>query len=102
MGRLVLRRDDHKRAARTAACIRNGGRELDLVLAWTRNSDKDGPGLAQLARWLAEPILDGDGSGCEAALNLDGGPSTGIVLAEPPEELHRPFGHVPWALVVKR
>jgi hypothetical protein len=95
-----IRTDDGKRASRTAACIRDAGRELDFVLAWTRNGDRDGPGLFEMAEWLGQPLVAGDASGCEAALNLDGGPSTGIVLRGKPEELHKPYGRVPWAIAV--
>ena len=99
-GAVGIHHDDGKRAARTAACIRDEGRELDVVLAWTRNSDRDGPGLLELARWLAAPIALGDRSGCESALNLDGGPSTGVYFRGFPDELRKPFGPVPWALVI--
>jgi uncharacterized protein YigE (DUF2233 family) len=99
-GAIGIRTDDGKRASRTAACIRDGGHELDFVLAWTRNGDRDGPGLFEMAEWLREPLFATETSGCEAALNLDGGPSTGIVLRGMPEELHKPYGRVPWALAV--
>ncbi|HKQ70429.1 MAG TPA: phosphodiester glycosidase family protein [Polyangiaceae bacterium] len=100
-GIVGIRSDDGKRAARTAVCVREHGRELDFVLAWTRNSDRDGPGLLELARWLTEPLAAGDAGGCEAALNLDGGPSTGVVVRGFPDELRKPFGRVPFALVTK-
>jgi hypothetical protein len=99
-GSLGIRSDDGKRAARTVACVRDAGRELDFVLAWTRNSDHDGPGLFEMAEWLREPLVDGDGSGCEAALNLDGGPSTGVVVRGSPGELRKPYGRVPWAIAL--
>jgi hypothetical protein len=100
-GTLGIRSDDGKRASRTVACIRNGGTELNLVLAWTRNSDRDGPGLFEMAEWLRQPLVPDDKTGCDAALNLDGGPSTGLVLRDLPAELHKPYGRVPFALVVK-
>jgi hypothetical protein len=99
-GAIGIVHDDRKRAARTAACIRKDGHELDVVVSFTRNSDRDGPGLLELAEWLAVPIAPGDESGCEAALNLDGGPSTGIVVRALPDETKRPFGRVPWALAL--
>jgi hypothetical protein len=99
-GSLGIHGDDGKRAARTVACVRDAGRELDLVLAWTRNSDHDGPGLFEMAEWLREPLVDGDASGCEAALNLDGGPSTGAVVRGFPGELRKPYGRVPWAIAL--
>ena len=100
-GSLGIRSDDGKRASRTVACIREGGAELNLVVAWTRNSDRDGPGLFETAQWLREPLVSGDKTGCEAALNLDGGPSTGVVLRELTDELHKPFGRVPFAIAVR-
>jgi hypothetical protein len=99
-GSLGIRSDDGKRASRTVACIRDGGAELNLVLAWTRNSDRDGPGLFEMAEWLRQPLVFGDKTGCEAALNLDGGPSTGVVLRDLPGELHKPYGRVPFAMAV--
>jgi uncharacterized protein YigE (DUF2233 family) len=100
-GRIGMRGDDGKRAARTALCVRRDGQELDFTLAWTRNSDRDGPTLFQMAAWLAGPVVSGDASGCEAALNLDGGPSTGLYLRDQPELAHRSFGRVPFALVLR-
>lgn len=64
-----IRSDTGERAARTAICIRDGGRELELVVA-TESPDAPGPTLFELANELAA-------EGCEQALNLDGGPSTG-------------------------
>lgn len=75
--RLVVERtgnvksDDGKRAERTALCLRDEGHTIDAVIV--RGSDdgeSPGPSLFALARHLAE-------DGCESALNLDGGPSTG-------------------------
>lgn len=101
-GAVGIRSDDGQRAARTAACIREGGRELDLIVAASKRRLGGGPGLLQLARWLAEPLAPGEASGCEAALNLDGGPSTGIVVAGAPGLFREPLGPVPFALVVPR
>ena len=61
-----------------------------------------GPGLLQLARWLSEPLAPGEASGCEAALNLDGGPSTGFIVRGPPALFREPLGPVPFALVLGR
>jgi hypothetical protein len=101
-GSVGIRTDDGKRAARTVACIRDGGRELDIVVAVSKERLGSGPGLFQLARWLAEPLAPGEPSGCEAALNLDGGPSTGLVVAPAPELFRAPLGPVPFVLVVPR
>lgn len=67
-----VKSDDGKRAERTALCTRDAGRTLDVVIV--RGSDDGesaGPSLFALARHLAD-------AGCESALNLDGGPSTGV------------------------
>ena len=101
-GSAGIRTDDGRRAARTAVCVREGGRELDLIVAASPERLGAGPGLFQLARWLAEPLASGELSGCEAALNLDGGPSTGLVVAPVPELFRAPLGPVPFVLVVPR
>jgi len=101
-GAIGIRSDDGQRAARTAACIRDRGRELDWVVATSKRHLGSGPGLLQLAHWLAEPLARGEVSGCEAALNLDGGPSTAVVVAGAPELFRAPLGPVPFALVVPR
>lgn len=68
--------DDGKRAERTALCIREGGRVLDVVLVrGSEDGESPGPSLFALAQYLV-------GSGCDAALNLDGGPSTGASWRE--------------------
>jgi hypothetical protein len=99
-GAIGIRGDDGQRAARTAACIREAGRELNFVVALGKGQLGGGPGLLQLAQWLAQPLAPGEPSGCEAALNLDGGPSTGIVVAGLPKLGRLPLGPVPFALVV--
>jgi hypothetical protein len=101
-GSVGIRTDDGQRAARTALCIREGGRELDVIVAASQERLGAGPGLFQLARWLAEPLAPGEPSGCEAALNLDGGPSTGLVVASAPALFRAPLGPVPFVLVVPR
>jgi len=99
-GAIGIRRDDGQRAARTAACIRRAGLELDLIVTLRRGHPGGGPGLLQLAHWLAGPLAPGELAGCEAALNLDGGPSTGVVVGGRPELVRLPLGPVPFALVV--
>jgi hypothetical protein len=54
------------RAARTAVCVRDDGKVLDLYLSADTGP---GPTLRELADYLVS-------EGCESALNLDGGPST--------------------------
>jgi phosphodiester glycosidase len=102
-GRPGVHRDDGRRAARTALCLRDGGRSLDIVLAWNPDRPGDGPGLHRLAELLSRPLRAGDEGGCEDALNLDGGPSTGVTFSSMPAGWgpHAP-GPVPWALAVTR
>jgi hypothetical protein len=70
-GRNNIRRPTRQTAARTALCIRDGGRRLDVYLARREPSrGRAGPNLYTLAAELVR-------EGCEHALNLDGGPSTG-------------------------
>jgi uncharacterized protein YigE (DUF2233 family) len=64
-----IARDDGRAAERTALCLRDHGRELEVVVARGEAGGR-GPTLALLADMLVS-------RGCEAALNLDGGPSTG-------------------------
>jgi uncharacterized protein YigE (DUF2233 family) len=65
-----IARDDGRAAERTAICIREQGRELEVVVARGEAAGR-GPTLALLADILVS-------RGCEGALNLDGGPSTGV------------------------
>ena len=98
-GLVGVHRDDGRRYARTAACVRDGGRTLDLVLTWDPDAPMRGPGLLWLARRLAGPSPTGDGHGCERALNLDGGPSTGFAIARGPT--HGAVGPTPWLLTAR-
>lgn len=62
-----IARDTGRRAARTALCLREGGRVLEV---WVVPAEPaEGPTLFALAHELRD-------AGCEDALNLDGGPST--------------------------
>jgi hypothetical protein len=98
-GVIGVHRDDGRRFARTAACVRDDGRTLDLVLTWCVDDAMRGPGLLWLARRLAGPSPTGDPGGCELALNLDGGPSTGLLLE--PGAGHDAVGPTPWLLTVR-
>jgi hypothetical protein len=74
-GAVGIRSDDKRRASRTVACDVAGRLHLVVIGA----PPGDGPTLLETARFLAaEPTLGG--LGCSAALNLDGGPSTGVWL----------------------
>lgn len=103
-GRVGVHRDDGRRFARTVACVRDGGRTLDLIATWQLDAPLRGPGLYELARRLAGPSPTGDG-GCEAALNLDGGPSTGVFARAANGRwryVHDAVGPTPWLLVARR
>ncbi len=100
-GSVGIHRNDEKRAARTVACIRDAGRTLDLLIVFTPELPGDGPTLFELSRRLSTPLVAGDDSGCGSALNLDGGPSTGMIVRAAPELRYDPVGPVPFALVVE-
>lgn len=71
-----IRSDDGRRADRTVLCLRDGGRTMDLIIARTDDlTGMGGPTLYELSRLLR-------GRGCRNALNLDGGPSTGVAWRE--------------------
>ncbi len=72
-GHANVKRDDGKRAERTAVCLKRDGRELTFVIA---KDAQRGPSLYALGHWLEK-------RGCDDALSLDGGPSTGAVYASP-------------------
>ena len=65
-GAVNLHGDDGRKAERTALCVLDEGRRIEVVVA----HGKTGPTLTLLAEMLVS-------RGCEDALNLDGGPSTG-------------------------
>jgi len=104
-GRPGIRTDDGQRAPRTVLCLGEGGRRIDLVLVWRASNPLEGPGLFALSRALSKPLLAPDPRRCEQALNLDGGPSTGLVLRRDLRARdavrHLPLGPVPWALAVR-
>ncbi len=71
-GKVNIKRDDGKRADRTALCLRKDGFWLEVWVARTRSVwGEKGPTLYQFAHWMKD-------TGCYQALNLDGGPSTGV------------------------
>jgi hypothetical protein len=63
---LIPKLKEQGRAARTGACVRDGGKTLELYLTEPKDL---GPSLSDFAQFLLA-------QGCEHALNLDGGPST--------------------------
>lgn len=68
-----IHKDDSREAERTALCLRDGGAVIEVALA--RGAGRSGPTLSAWSKLLAE-------RGCEGALNLDGGPSTGAAWVE--------------------
>jgi uncharacterized protein YigE (DUF2233 family) len=73
-GELGFPDEDHRFSRRTVVGQDGHGRILFLIAPWGRLS------LHQLSRYLVESDLD-----LQIALNLDGGTSTGLLLAEPAE-----------------
>ncbi len=73
-GGSIIARDDGRAAERTALCLRDQGRQLEVIVARGEAAGR-GPTLALLADMLVS-------RGCEGALNLDGGPSTGVAWRE--------------------
>lgn len=67
-----VKKDDGQRAERTALCLADGGKTMRVVIA---RDEGTGPSLYAFGQYLAR-------AGCEGALNLDGGPSTGAAWRE--------------------
>jgi Phosphodiester glycosidase len=94
-GKSGIHRDDGKRAARTVACL--VGSRLHLIVVSAPRGE--GPTLYELAELLRAPSPRG--FGCHAALNLDGGPSSGAWFAPSLGARQRaPLAHVAYALAV--
>ncbi len=92
--------DRGDRYARAAACVRDRGATVDFIVTWSAAEPLRGPGLLAFAKALAGPSPAGDETGCESALNLDGGPSAGIVVDRSEAGSHPAVGPVPWAIVL--
>ena len=76
-GQPAVTRVGENTASRTALCIRDHGRGLDAYVANVEPSrGRAGPTLYTFSRQLVT-------EGCEEALNLDGGPSTGFAWRSP-------------------
>ena len=94
-GKLGVYRDDGRRAARTVACLVDDTLHL-IVIAAPRG---DGPTLFETAALLRE--ASPSGFGCRRALNLDGGPSSGVWFAPDVQAKQRPpFAKVGYALAI--
>jgi len=83
-GKSGIYRDDGRRAARTIACLVGAVLHF-IVIAAPRG---DGPTLFETAELLREPLPGG--FGCRRALNLDGGPSSGVWFSAAVNAKQRP------------
>jgi hypothetical protein len=96
-GKANVRSDDGQRAARTALCVRDEGRTVDVFVAEPSPGTR-GPSLFALSQYLSTEHR------CDDALNLDGGPSTGAAFREgdaaSPKVLP-PHGPLRYALVMR-
>jgi hypothetical protein len=94
-GKLGIYRDDGRRAARTVACLVRDALHL-IVISAPRG---DGPTLFETAQLLREPRPAG--FGCRRALNLDGGPSSGVWFAsEVGAKQRAPLAKVAYAIAI--
>ncbi|HYP86552.1 MAG TPA: phosphodiester glycosidase family protein, partial [Polyangiaceae bacterium] len=88
-------RDDGRRAARTVACLAPRALRF-IVIAAPRG---EGPTLFEAAGLLRAPAPLG--FGCRVALNLDGGPSTGVWFAPSINARQRPpLANVGYAIAI--
>jgi uncharacterized protein YigE (DUF2233 family) len=94
-GKTGVYRDDGRRAARTVACL--VGDSLHFIVITAPRGD--GPTLFETATLLREPRPSG--FGCRRALNLDGGPSSGVWFAPSLQAKQRPpFAKVGYAIAI--
>lgn len=69
-GKIGIKKDDGKKNARTVACVND--KKLRFVII--QGTPKTGPTLMETAKLMKQDFA------CKSALNLDGGPSTGLWL----------------------
>lgn len=94
-GKPGIYRDDGRRAARTVVCA-VADRLRFIVLTAPRG---EGPTLFESASILADPMPIG--FGCRVALNLDGGPSTGVWFGpQVPARQRPPLAKVAYAIAI--
>lgn len=94
-GKPGVYRDDGRRAARTIACLVDDTLHFIVITA----PRGDGPTLFETATLLREPRPNG--FGCRRALNLDGGPSSGVWFAPSLQAKQRPpFAKVGYAIAI--
>lgn len=94
-GQANVKSDDGQRSERTALCLRDGGKTVEAILV---RGGEGGPSLFTLGKWLVT-------HGCEDALNLDGGPSTGAAWRDEgsgEKKLLAPRGPIRHAIVFKK
>jgi hypothetical protein len=90
-----IHRDDGRRAARTVVCAGEGRLRFILIAA----QRGDGPTLFESAALLRQPAPRG--FGCSRALNLDGGPSSGVVFGPSVQARSRaPTAPVAYAIAI--
>lgn len=95
-GKPGIHRDDGRRAARTVACKKNDALHF-IVISAPRG---EGPTLFETSALLREPAPRG--FGCTRALNLDGGPSSGVVFgAEVPARSREPTAPVAYGIAIR-
>lgn len=96
-GKPGVYRDDGRRAARTVACLVGDALHFIVVSA----PRGDGPTLFETAQLLREARPAG--FGCRRALNLDGGPSSGVWFSTEVRAKQRPpFAKVGYAIAIAR
>lgn len=95
-GKPGIHRDDGRRAARTVACLKGGALHFILISA----PRGEGPTLFESAALLRDAAPRG--FGCTRALNLDGGPSSGVVFgAEVPARPREPIAPVAYGIAIE-
>ena len=94
-GKPGIYRDDGRRAARTVVCLVESQLHF-IVIAAPRG---DGPTLFETAALMREQAPRG--FGCKVALNLDGGPSSGVYFSSQVAAKQRiPFANVGYAVAI--
>jgi hypothetical protein len=94
-GKPGIHGDDGRRAARTVACVAAG--ELHLIVVAAPRGE--GPTLFECVPIFRNPPPSG--FGCSAALNLDGGPSAGVLFASKVNARSRaPLANVGYGIAV--
>jgi uncharacterized protein YigE (DUF2233 family) len=95
-GKSGIHRDDGRRAARTVACLKGGTLHFILISA----PRGEGPTLFESAALLRD--APPRGFGCSRALNLDGGPSSGVVFgADVPARQREPIAPVAYGIAIE-